>query len=607
MIRTASANQCFDTPPTNRRLGPVRLLVMMLALLLAAAGFAAPQGAKAAQTGDPVAAAERRLAELSSKVTSQGVSASEDELVGYQRELSEIRATASACVENTEDLLKRVRRELAVLVPEAPKKAGGAEEKATEKPKPVFESPEIAAKLRELEETKAVLDARLATCKLLALKAEEQTNAVSDLQQSMLARELMARGPNLPTVVQQNLAEPEKWWDLTTRITIMSTGWEAVGHWHRGGLLGAALLAVLAGVALRLRLRPVASAPETGEEVSAGFVHALAGCGARYAPVVLGLGAVSLYLAVVTAHKGELPFFTNLVHGLLVYFLAAAGIRTLLHPCRPARPYLPLPPEVTRPLTRRILVLALVLLVNWLLGEVRDEGLLDEPMYMLATHVVAFFVVLNLIWIVWLLGRLERFRHRLGPRLMVTLVLLSALVAAGLGYLNLAAVLLRGVILTLLVVGLTLLLARMLSEFWDSIDEGRYRWQQALRRAIGLKRDEYIPGLGWLRLFASIALWSGFVLVILWVWGVSDQGLVAIMRYLTEGLDVAGFRVVPTHLLWAILTFALLLTLTRWLKGRLESRWLAKTRMERGAREALVTTVGYVGVAVSIIVASTLR
>jgi potassium efflux system protein len=603
LIRTTSASQYFDTPPTNRPLGLVGLFIMITVLLLPAAGFAAPQETKAAQTGDPVPAAERQLAKLSAKVTGQGVSASEDELLGYQQELSDIRATASACVQNSEGLLKRTGRELAVLVPEAPKKAEGAEEKPTEKRKSALESPEIAAKLRELEETKAVLEARLATCKLLALKAEEQTNAVSALQQSMLARELTARGPNLLTVVQRNLAEPEKWWALTTRITIMSTGWEAVGQWHRAGLLGAALLAVLGGVALRRRLRPLAAAPEPEDEVSAGFVHALAACGARYAPVILGLGAVSLYLAGVTAHEGELPFFTNLVHGLLVYFVAAAGIRTLLHPCRPARPYLPLPAEVTRPLTRRILLLALVLLANWLLGEVRAEGLLDESMYLLARHVVAFFVVLNLIWIVWLLARLERFRDRWGPRMLVTVLLLGALVAAGLGYANLAVLLLRGVILTLLVVGLTLLFARMLSEFWDSLDEGRNRWQQALRRSIGLKHGEYIPGLGWLRLFASLALWSGFALVILWVWGVSDQGLVAIMRYLTEGFDAAGFRIVPSHLLWAILTFAVVLTLTRWLKGRLESRWLTKTRMERGAREALVTTVGYVGAAVGVIVA----
>ena len=78
----------------------------------------------------------------------------------------------------------------------------------------------------------------------------------------------------------------------------------------------------------------------------------------------------------------------------------------------------------------------------------------------------------------------------------MTLLLLGALVAAGLGYVNLAALMLRGVILTLVAVGLTLLLARMLSEFWDSLDEGRDRWQQALRRAIEAHDLPYVMDEG---------------------------------------------------------------------------------------------------------------
>ena len=40
-----------------------------------------------------------------------------------------------------------------------------------------------------------------------------------------------------------------------------------------------------------------------------------------------------------------------------------------------------------------------------------------------------------------------------------------------------------------------------------------------------------------------------------------------------------------------------------WLKGRLNTRWLVKTRMEPSARDALVTTFGYVSVAIAVMVA----
>jgi small-conductance mechanosensitive channel len=48
---------------------------------------------------------------------------------------------------------------------------------------------------------------------------------------------------------------------------------------------------------------------------------------------------------------------------------------------------------------------------------------------------------------------------------------------------------------------------------------------------------------------------------------------------------------------------SVLLTLTGWFKARLNTKWLVQTRMQRSAREALVTTFGYVAVALAVIVA----
>jgi small-conductance mechanosensitive channel len=108
--------------------------------------------------------------------------------------------------------------------------------------------------------------------------------------------------------------------------------------------------------------------------------------------------------------------------------------------------------------------------------------------------------------------------------------------------------------------------------------------------------------MGWLRLFVNIALWISIALLVLRVWGAGEI-TTDFIHYFREGFQVAGLTVVPSQLLWAILALAVLLTLTRWFKARLNTRWLTKTRMEQSAREALVTTFGYVAVAVSAIAA----
>jgi small-conductance mechanosensitive channel len=124
-----------------------------------------------------------------------------------------------------------------------------------------------------------------------------------------------------------------------------------------------------------------------------------------------------------------------------------------------------------------------------------------------------------------------------------------------------------------------------------------------VRLSIGLKEGDFVPGLDWLRLVVSLALWIIAALLVLRVWDSDEQITADIPGYFSEGFQVAGVTIVPSQLLWAILIFAVLLTLTGWLKGRLNTKWLLKTRMEPSARDALVTTFGYVGVAIAIMVA----
>ncbi|HDK03784.1 MAG TPA: mechanosensitive ion channel family protein, partial [Gammaproteobacteria bacterium] len=61
-------------------------------------------------------------------------------------------------------------------------------------------------------------------------------------------------------------------------------------------------------------------------------------------------------------------------------------------------------------------------------------------------------------------------------------------------------------------------------------------------------------------------------------------------------------HVVPARLLLAAVMFALFLGASRWIRRRMAEHWLVGVRMERGAREALVTITGYVSLAVGLLV-----
>jgi small-conductance mechanosensitive channel len=414
---------------------------------------------------------------------------------------------------------------------------------------------------------------------------------------------LLVRGPTLVDVVRANLDAPERWLSFTTQLAVKSTGWDAIRPVLLGGAVAIGLLGFILGRIVPRRLRGRATRMKVEEEeVSVGLVQAVIACAINYAPVVLALGGVSAYLALIPQEGGDLPFAVSLVYGLLAYFVIAAGIRSLLSPCPPATYYLPLPEHVAQPLSRRSRMLLLVVLIWWLVQKLHVDGLLDEAMFTLTLYIIGVVWVLNVIWVIWLLRRLEDWRDKWTLPLLLSLALLGGLVASWIGYVNLGALLIRGITRTLVLVGLALVVSQFFSDLFDGLDEGRYRWQRTVRRAIGLKGDEYVPGLDWLRLLLKLALWIGVALLVLGIWGTGEI-VKDILRYFREGFQVAGLTIVPSQLLWAILALVVLLTLTRWLKGRLDSKWLAKTRMERSAREALATTFGYVAVALSIIVA----
>ncbi|MDB4409604.1 mechanosensitive ion channel [Gammaproteobacteria bacterium] len=580
-------------------------LVCRQFLALFLLGLLIPAQAAEAVKPDALPQAQATLERLE-KQFATARTATAQELKTLRKEIATVRSSAQDCVQQTEPKIEILDSELAILQPAKPK---DTQAKTAKEPQPAEQpeapvSPVIARQQQDLLSSKASLEGRIATCKLMLLSSNDLDSKVGDYLHSLQTRQLLARGPTLVSVLQENLDERKRWLDFTSQLTATSTGWDALRPIHLAGAAAVGLLGFILGRIVPRRLRVRAARMKVGEEeVSAGLVQAVMACGASYAPILLALGGVITYLTIIPRAGGDLPFVLTLLYGLLAYIAIAAGIKTLLNPCPPATHYLPLPEAVAIPLSRRSRVLALIVLFRWLMLELHADGLLDETMFALTRQIVGWVFILNVIWAVWLLRRLEGWRGKWALLLLISLGLFGGGVAGTIGYINLGALVITGIAYTLILLGLALVVSQFFSDLFDGLDEGRYRWQKAVRRSIGLKDGDYVPGLGWLRLVINLALWASAALLVLLVWDPDEEITADILLYFTEGFQVGGVTIVPTQLLWAMLVFTVLLVLTGWLKGRLNTTWLVKTRMEPSAREALVTTFGYVGVAIAIMVA----
>jgi small-conductance mechanosensitive channel len=568
-------------------------------------GLLIPAQAVEALKPDALPQAQARLERLEQQFAA-AQTASAQKLKALKKEIATVRATAQDCVQRVEPGIKMLDSELAIFQPE---KATGTQAKSAQEtelevqPQAHF-SPAIARQMQDLQSRKDSLEGRMAICKLMLLRSNNLESNVDDYLSSLQTRQLLTRGPTLVSVLQANLHERKRWLDFSGQLAARSSGWDAIGPIHLAAAAAFGLLGFILGRILPRRLRARTARMKVGEEeVSAGLVQAVMACGVSYAPILLALGAIIAYITLIPHAGDDLPFVLTIMYGLLAYFAVAAGTRALLNPCPPATHYLPLPETVSIPLSRRIRLLYLIVLFRWLMLELHADGLLDETMFALTRQILGWVFVLNVIWILWLLRRIEGWRDKWMFPLLISLALFGGGVAGAIGYINLGALVITGIAYTLMLLGLALVATQFFSDLFDGLDEGRYRWQKAVRRSIGLKDGDFVPGLGWLRLVVNLALWIAAALLVLRVWDPDEQITADFLGYFTQGFQVAGVSIVPTQLLWAILVFALLLTLTGWLKGRLNTKWLLKTRMEPSARDALVTTFGYVGVAIAVMVA----
>jgi len=258
--------------------------------------------------------------------------------------------------------------------------------------------------------------------------------------------------------------------------------------------------------------------------------------------------------------------------------------------------------EIPRRLARRLRLLSKLLLAGFLMYSAIQIHDFPRLITALLRNIYMFLLVLNLIWAAWLL----RFYNGLSNihllRVLIILGLLFCLGADWLGYVNLANFVLLAITGSLLLWAMAIFTLRLWTDFLDSLDEGRSAWQKKLRKMIGVKEGEFLPGSIWFRFTFAMILWSAFIVALLKIWGLPDSTLLELRDLITVGFELGSVEVVPVKVIIALLSFALMLSVIGWIKRRMDKSWLSRSRMDRGSKEAMISLTGYFGVAVAFLI-----
>jgi len=141
---------------------------------------------------------------------------------------------------------------------------------------------------------------------------------------------------------------------------------------------------------------------------------------------------------------------------------------------------------------------------------------------------------------------------------------------------------------------------------FDGIINGKTKASYKMRASLGIRAEGSSTELSWIRLFLGLGLWIIFALAIMIVWDYTDSLIPNLQKFTNEGFRIGEeARLVPRNILAGIITFAIVQAITIWFKARMERQWLRSIGMERGARDALVTLMGYLGMIIAILMGMT--
>ncbi|MGP1355126.1 mechanosensitive ion channel family protein, partial [Roseicyclus sp.] len=119
------------------------------------------------------------------------------------------------------------------------------------------------------------------------------------------------------------------------------------------------------------------------------------------------------------------------------------------------------------------------------------------------------------------------------------------------------------------------------------------------RKTVEEAGDALLPVLvNFLLAFAALPLFA-------LIWGARPEQLSDVYGRFWEGVTLGEARLTPGAVFAVILVFAFGLLLTRLLQGALKSTVLPRTRLDPGARTALTSGIGYLGIGLAAVVAIT--
>jgi small-conductance mechanosensitive channel len=506
-------------------------------------------------------------------------------IVGAMRvRAQELRAAGKACAEAYRPQMERLQNELAVLGEPDPN-----------------EEIDIWEQRRQISETLARASSYESNCELLEIRAGDFI-ALADKELARISSERMwSRRPSILMELGQTVEALRQLPD-TAQINAV---WESRFDVKPLSMLVVALLLAGLCIALGFRVRQQFADWVRANKLDQGpptLRLLIPRPPAENAPILLAGLALTIY-AYVSAREPSLQMYIiRIPVGLLLYGLGMVLIRWSTNKLSPAAGIQGLANNMPQ-FRIRMRACLIVLVVGFVALGPTWLGVPPPQALLLPYILLSLALIVSLMSILMLARQIQGMRRRFRVVRIITSV--SLLVAAGaalIGYFNFSNYLLLAVLITLLAAFFLWMLLWMTGMFSEAVAKGGTRFSYKVRTWLGLSPTDPQSGLGFVNLVVDLTLWLSFVIIVVNAWDTSDKFPSYIADTFTKGFEVGSVSIVPMHIIYGMTAFAAIMIATGWVRQGVQKRYIRHTRMDRGARDALLKITGYIGFVVAALV-----
>ncbi len=461
----------------------------------------------------------------------------------------------------------------------------------------------VKEKRNSLQKEKINAEKWLSQYRVLVLHSEELLDSSRNQLNILLANRLLHKGPSAIDLTYYVTDNASPMAGIFIDYIADQHGLNKLATVNYLFLIFIVFVSLLVSLWLRSRILIWSTTKQWGTAFASRFFQTFSLSTARYLPPAFFTATLALVLYSYLNDIQPAPFIALLAYVLPFFIFSIYTVRLFLFPRPPARLFLPIPEKIGRRLAYKCFILAVIGLMSVLFIAILHFQNAPQQFLQFWQDVYVSLAVVNLIWLVIYSRHIPLFSQKFLSRIMIILALLLFLILELVGYRNLVYISARICAVTAVGFIAVIMLHRISNDFYDGLDSGVHSWHKKVRAKLGLKSKQPVPGLTIVRLITLLLLWGGFVFFVVSLLDFSGEIRQSIATLLVQGINLGDLNINPSRILLAIVIFSALYTLTSWIKVQLEKQWLSKSRIERGAKDALVTVSGYIGVALAVMIA----